>query len=109
MGKAKNSGNHLKSRDVPIVLAMVNRGDRQHDIAAWFGVNQGRIKEAIDGEFGRPSLATTGLPPVGSPGPKARVLRSMVDTALKKLKNDDIAGAIRSLERGVASFDLDED
>jgi hypothetical protein len=45
---------------------MVQRGDRHHDIAAWFGVNQGRIAEVIAGDLhaGAPT-ATTDLPPRG--------------------------------------------
>ncbi len=30
-------------------MGMISRGDRNHDIAVWFGVNQGRIAEVKDG------------------------------------------------------------
>jgi hypothetical protein len=30
---------------------MLARGDRHHDIAAWFGVNQARIAEVKGGEL----------------------------------------------------------
>ena len=31
--------------DAAIVKGMVQRGDEQHNVAAWFGVNHGRISE----------------------------------------------------------------
>lgn len=43
--RAKPSGIHLTERDAAIVKGMLARGDRQHDVAAWFGVNGGRIAE----------------------------------------------------------------
>ncbi len=43
--RARPSGIHLTERDAAIVKGMLARGDRQHDIAAWFGVNGGRIAE----------------------------------------------------------------
>ena len=52
-GRGKASGYTLKASDAPIIFGMVARGDRDHDIAAWFGVNQGRIAEVKDGtKFG---------------------------------------------------------
>jgi hypothetical protein len=43
--RALNSGISLTEQDAALVKAMLARGDRQHDIAAWFGVNGGRIAE----------------------------------------------------------------
>lgn len=43
--RARPSGIHLTERDAAVVKGMLARGDRQHDIAAWFGVNGGRIAE----------------------------------------------------------------
>ena len=58
---------------------MVARGDRRHDIAAWFGLNQARVKEVENGEHGGTALADKSLlPPSGSPGPKARQFRAAV-------------------------------
>ncbi|MEL7344836.1 MAG: hypothetical protein AAFN59_08240 [Pseudomonadota bacterium] len=37
-------------RETSIVKGMLARGDRQHDIAAFFGVNGGRIGEVSTGE-----------------------------------------------------------
>jgi hypothetical protein len=35
----------LNDREIAIAKGMLKRGDRQHDIAAYFGVNGGRIAE----------------------------------------------------------------
>ena len=43
MTRGKASGYTLTKADAAVVLAMQARGDRDHDIAAWFGVNQGRV------------------------------------------------------------------
>lgn len=47
--KAPPSGIRLSERDAAIGKAMLARGDRQHDIAAWFGVNGGRVGEIASG------------------------------------------------------------
>jgi len=70
----------LSPRDAARILAMLARGDRRHDVAAWFGVNQGRIAEVEDGAFGNAKetdLKT--LPPKGSPGLKAKRLMASLD------------------------------
>ena len=43
MNRATASGISLTETDAALVKGMLRRGDRQHDIAAWFGVNGGRI------------------------------------------------------------------
>ncbi len=58
MSRGKASGYVLKRADASIIMGMVARGDRDHDIAAWFGVNQGRIAEVKDGsKFGNVAAA----------------------------------------------------
>ena len=52
---AKASGYTLTAKDAPTVLGMEARGDREHDIASRFGVNQGRVAEVKAGKFGTPS------------------------------------------------------
>jgi hypothetical protein len=47
--RAEPSGITLGNADAAIILGMLARGDRQHDIAAWFGVNGGRIAEIANG------------------------------------------------------------
>jgi hypothetical protein len=39
----------MTDRDAAIAKGMLVRGDRQHDVAAWFGVNGGRIAEIATG------------------------------------------------------------
>jgi hypothetical protein len=54
--------------EVPIIKGMLQRGDKQHDIAARFGVNGGRIAEIKTGKKwpDQPALPFDGLP---QPGP----------------------------------------
>jgi hypothetical protein len=65
--RAASSGISLDEDDAAIVKGMLARGDRQHDIAAWFGVNGGRIAEIATGQrFGvvKPAGGNR-LPPPG--------------------------------------------
>lgn len=71
--RAKSSGITLTPDDVAIIKGMLSRGDRQHDIAAWFGVNGGRIAEIATGQKFRlvePRMDAN-LPPAG-PYPSGR-------------------------------------
>lgn len=65
--RAKPSGVHLTNADAAVIKGMRLRGDRQHDIASWFGVNPGRIAEVLNGHTFSDVLPATGeaLPPVG--------------------------------------------
>jgi hypothetical protein len=90
---------------------MVARGDRRHDIAAWFGLNQGRIKEIEDGRHGPLSIARgTELPPSGSPGIKARELRQAIERVRNRLASDsvDMSAAVQLVDRAIAQFDRNE-
>lgn len=71
--RAEASGIRLSDQDAAVVKAMLIRGDRQHDIAAWFGVNGGRIGEIASGKhFSNVAPATDiNLPPPG-PYPTGR-------------------------------------
>lgn len=71
--RAKPSGLTLNEQDAAVVKGMLARGDRQHDIAAWFGVNGGRIAEVANGYRFSHILpaAVKDLPPPG-PYPKAQ-------------------------------------
>lgn len=53
MGKAKPSGITPTQSDAAKILAMVARGDRRHDIAAWFGLNQGALRRSKTGSTAR--------------------------------------------------------
>jgi hypothetical protein len=64
--RAKASGIQLDASDAAVIKAMLNRGDRQHDIAAWFGVNGGRIGEIARGySFSNVQPSSGLLPPPG--------------------------------------------
>ena len=71
--RAEPSGVQMSTNDVSIAKAMLSRGDRQHDIAAWFGVNGGRIAEIATGKVyeGIPEAEHSNLPPSG-PYPSGR-------------------------------------
>ncbi len=74
-GTPPNNDIRLSGREAAKILSMLARGDRKHDVAAWFGVNQGRIAEVEDGAFGNAKETDLkSLPPSGPPGIKARRL-----------------------------------
>ena len=55
-------------RETQLVKGMLKRGDKQHDIAAYFGVNAGRIAEVATGECVYPTAEPadpSNLPPPG--------------------------------------------
>ena len=112
MVKGSPSGHTLTQANVPTILGMDARGDRDHDIAAWFGVNQGRIAEAKDGKYGHAQAAhESQLPPKGPPGIKGRNLRHVVHLALKAMEGNDAASLAKAqtlLRDGAAAFDADE-
>lgn len=87
--RAKPSGVYLTVDDASIAKAMLIRGDRQHDVAAWFGVNGGRIAEISTGATFRDVAPASpeSLPPPG-PYPGARVAvaaKAALDSALAAL------------------------
>jgi hypothetical protein len=69
---------------------MIARGDRHHDIAAWFGVNQGRIAEVNDGHLHPTATAASAsqLPPPGpySSGQAAHTAIVALEEAKKALE-----------------------
>lgn len=86
--RAKTSGVRLTEYDAALVKGMLARGDRQHDIAAWFGVNGGRIAEIATGAtFGWVHRAEEGLPPPGPypTGKQAAEAQAALDQALNAL------------------------
>ena len=112
MARGSASGISLYKSDARVVLGMSARGDRDHDIAAWFGVNQGRIAEVKAGDYGTLEAAPVGeLPPSGPPGIKGRRLREAVRKALEGLAStdgSDLTGARELLEQAVAKYDANE-
>lgn len=69
--RALPSGISLNEHDAALVKGMLLRGDRSHDIAAWCGVNPGRVADISTGRrFGDVAPANeANLPP---PGPYRR-------------------------------------
>ena len=112
MPRGKASGISLSKSDARIVLGMENRGDRNHDIAAWFGVNQGRIAEVKSGDFGTMEMAAANeLPPKGPPGVKGRRLRNGVERALETLASGDgntVTKTVDILKAAIAKYDSNE-
>jgi hypothetical protein len=91
MMRAKSSGVSLSNGDAAIVKGMLVRGDRQHDIAAWFGVNGGRIGEIATGYSYADIIpaAQTELPPRGpyTTGRDAAVALAALDAARQAIIN----------------------
>ena len=84
--RACASGISLTESDAAIVKGMLFRGDRQHDIAAWFGVNAGRIAEIATGfRFARVEPAPIDKLPPSGPYPAGRVAVAAI-TALSAAK-----------------------
>jgi hypothetical protein len=80
--RAQPSGLRLSEAQASLVKGMLLRGDRQHDIAGWFGVNPGRIAEVKDGHIfpDVPPAAPRLLPPQAPPGPVAfKAMVALVD------------------------------
>lgn len=107
--KAKASGHHLSNNDASIVLGQLARGDRDHDIAAWFGVNGGRIADVKEGKFGSITTAPSSeLPPKGAPGIKGRRARYNLGEIEKALSAGDTPRAMELTQQAIARFDTDE-
>lgn len=103
----------LTRHDATMIMGMLARGDKNHDIAAWFGENPARIAEVKDGSaFGVvPAAAVIDLPPKGAVGPKGRKLKAYATDALAALTSkgaDGIQEAISELEEGLKRFDRHE-
>jgi len=87
---------------------MVARGDKQHDIAAWFGENQVRIKEAEDGAFGTLEMAADELLPKGASSVKGRRLLAFVKKAITALDAGNAEEVKQYPNTGVARFNQHE-
>lgn len=92
--RAKSSGVSLSADDASIVKGMILRGDRQHDIAAWFGVNGGRIAEIATGyRFANIDAAQSSILPPKGPYPR---LGDAIDAlAIAKKALNDVEISIR--------------
>lgn len=107
---SKSSGYTLMQKDAEVVLGQVARGDREHDIAAWFGVNQGRIAEVKKGDgWGSLTAASADrLPPRGAPGIKGRRLRDAIGATLAKLEKGEQVDVAAALTAALQKYDANE-
>lgn len=97
--RAKSSGISLNEFDAALIKGMLQRGDRQHDVASYFGVDSGRISEIATGRrFADVAAAAPDeLPPSGpylARLPSSDVGRALADARialerLEKLFHDD--------------------
>lgn len=103
--RAEPSGRRLSESDASIVKGMAQRGDRHHDIAAWFGVNQGRIAEVLSGDkhHNAPVAPRDKLPPPGpySSGQAAHKAVRALEEAKGALENalKNIDQALRDVKK----------
>lgn len=101
--RAEPSGVRLTANDAALVKGMIERGDRHHDIAAWFGVNQGRVAEVGNGEkfSDVPQAPTDQLPPPGpyTSGRSAHKAICALEAAKKTLLSavDDIDSVLKDV------------
>lgn len=56
-------------RETQVVKGMLLRGDKQHDIASYFGVNGGRVAEVSTGDCDYPNAAPLSSDQLPPPGP----------------------------------------
>jgi hypothetical protein len=76
----------LATFDISSIKGMLARGDRQSDIAAWFGCNSGRVAEVSTGQTGPEIKAAPdyALPPAG---PYVVVPKSLLDGLFETLRD----------------------
>ncbi|MBD9387828.1 hypothetical protein IB237_11635 [Agrobacterium sp. AGB01] len=99
----------VSSNDAKIMIGMVARGDDQHNVAAWFGENQGRVADALSGKYGTTDAAPKNeLPPSGPPGMKGRRLRYKAIKAIEALEAGDSTTALSLLKEGIENFNKNE-
>lgn len=83
----------LTDNEISIVKGMLNRGDKQQDIASYFGVNSARVNEVNTGMKGeRVQPAALDTPPPAGPAMAGRsairardtliALRDLIDEAI---------------------------
>lgn len=98
----------LNHRETRIVKGMLLRGDRQHDIAAYFGVNAGRVAEVATGDCAYPNaqpMEEDKLPP---PGPYLTkfALQSVIRTLNEAIEVVELAEASEQIEDVKAALQL---
>jgi hypothetical protein len=70
--RAESSGISITEGDAALIRGMILRGDRKHDIAAFFGVNPGRIADVESGRrFPSVPRGSRGRPPAARSLPRS--------------------------------------
>lgn len=100
MARAAASGQSLTYRDTRFVMGMLLRGDRQHDIAAYFGVNAGRIAEVATGDNEYPNAQPVPEEELPPPGPYLTkfALQSVIDALNESIAVIEMAEAEERVE-----------
>ena len=85
----------LTHRETRLVKGMLARGDRQHDIAAYFGVNGGRIAEVATGDCAYPNAEAVPEDELPPPGPYITkyALNSVIETIEESIQAIELAEA----------------
>lgn len=104
MSRAAPSGRRLSEEDASLVKGMVARGDRKHDIAAWFGVNQGRIAEVEKGEL-HPNAEEADEEELPPPGPYSSGQSSHAASEALRSSRKALRQAIKDIDAALAQLD----
>jgi len=93
MARAPTSGITLGHRETRVVKGMLARGDRQHDIASYFGVNPARINEIASGDNNYPNAQPTPEAELPPPGPYMTkfAVQAVIDTLNEAIEALDLA------------------
>lgn len=97
----------LTEDEAGVVKGMLARGDKQHDIAAYFGVNGGRIAEVSTGKKW-PDILAVGHGELPEPGPYR--LRDMADLSIALQRYADTHGLVHlkaTLRSFLAELDME--
>ena len=105
MARAPTSGITLGHRETCVVKGMLARGDRQHDIASYFGVNPARINEVVSRTNNWPNEQPTAEADLPPPGPYMTkfAVQSVIDTlneALEALELAEQENELAAFSRG---------
>jgi len=105
MSRAPISGIKLTRQDAALIKGMLHRGDRQHDIASWFGVNGGRIAEiSTRARYSDVLMQKDRLPPAGPylsgrQSNDARIALLQLCKDLKKLEGEALSERVMTQVR----------
>jgi len=91
----------LTDEQAAAIKGMVKRGDRQHDVAVLFGVNQARVNEIVHRKgYGKHYLHVSPAPEeqLPRPGPYVVVAQSYLsDTEKRALVYEEVVSALSEL------------